>query len=70
MTVFIVNYLSDYLAILSTVYYNCNMGMSNNSQSVDLTTSIRIYHLIIHSVTVYVKKKTTTLKLHKYRKID
>lgn len=46
------DYLLDYLSIISAVSNNNNVGMGNNSQSVNFTISSRINSLVIHSLTV------------------
>lgn len=58
------DYLFDYLTILSTVCNNDNVGMRNNSQCEDLTISIGIYHLIIHRVAVNLKRWENYFKIH------
>lgn len=55
-------YLLDYLSILCAVCNNSNVGMRNNSQCVDFTISIRVYHLIIHSITVDLERQQNKIK--------
>lgn len=51
------DYLLDYLSILCTVSNNSNVGMGNNSQYIHFTISTRIHSLVIHGVTVELKRQ-------------